>query len=139
MSGHGASKDCQFFLLNAKDDVCFPVESKMRATSEAYDVNVFAIYDICRSNLEDYQYNKGIEQIDKVGTEMPYMHLGAMPRQTVDANSKMAEFFINHIEQKARENGGLIHIPIAMADIGNGIQATFPTIDQPYTLKYSKY
>ena len=61
MSGHGASKDCQFFLLNAKDDVCFPVESKMRATSEAYDVNVFAIYDICRSNLEDYQYNKGIE------------------------------------------------------------------------------
>ena len=74
-----------------------------------------------------------------VGTEMSYMHLGAMPRATIDANSKMAECYINHVESKARENGGLIHIPFSMADIGQGIQATLPTINKPYTLKYTKY
>ena len=77
LSGHGASEDAQYFLLNANDDVCYPVENKMRAVADAYDVKVFAIYDICRSSLTDYQAKKGVESDAKVGKEMNYMHLGA--------------------------------------------------------------
>ena len=136
MSGHGASEDAQFFLLNAKDDVCFPVENKLRATAESYDVKVFAIYDICRSRLADYQAKRGVEADGQVGKEVNYMHLGATPRATIDADSEMADIFTSHMQKKADANGGLIHFPLDLADIGHGIQPTLPTVNDPYVLKY---
>ena len=68
-----------------------------------------------------------------------YMHLGATPRATIDSASEMADIFTKHCELKAEQNGGLIQFPRDIVDIGNGIQPTLPTINDPYTLQYFRY
>ena len=118
--------------------MAFPVEAKMRATAEAFDVKILAVYDICRSRLSNYQASKGEETDGKIGKMVNYMHLGAIPRATIDAKSELATVFTNHVEKMAAQNNGLLRIPNDLSHIGEGIQPTLPTVNDPYILKYDR-
>jgi len=90
-AGHGAGDRFQHFLLNATNDVAFNIENNLRVLSEACNVTVCAVYDICAVSLDAIKpkLDEGDRAVANVGKEYSYMHLGVTPGQTVPADSTM--------------------------------------------------
>lgn len=144
MAGHGASEDVQYFVMNNEDKVLLPIENILRENAETYDIKILAVYDMCREAAAHFRPSDDEEgargdagKPAKVGKEYSYMSLGAAPTKTIDINSVLAQTFDEHMAKKAGENNGIIKMPGDLGCIGAGIQVSMPTIDDPYTLKFT--
>lgn len=116
-AGHGVADQQQYFVLNDAEHNLVAVEAKLRAMCKGSEGNfsVFAVYDICRSELSKFAgLRRGAEEHDVAGgPQLNYVAIsGTDPRGTVPAASKLAVLLFREADLAAADHKhGLVKIP----------------------------
>ena len=128
-AGHGVADQQQYFVLNHAEHNLVSVEQKLRSLCKNSEGNfcVFAVYDICRSELNKFKgLRRGEEENDvAAGPQINYVAIsGTDPRGTVPAASKLAVLLFKEAElYAANDKFSRIHVPMFCMDFSgeNGL------------------
>ena len=120
-AGHGVCDQMQHFVLNDAKENVINIEERLRSLAKNTDTSILAFYDACKSEKSSFPNLKmrGGDDLSSFGEKYEYLHIGTHPRQTVEAESKLARITIEQLNKKSEESAtGLIHIPGCFTGIG---------------------
>ena len=105
-AGHGVADQQQYFVCNSEKHNLLAIEQKLRGICKGSygQINVVAVYDICRSDLTKFKGLSRGEEHNELdgGNSVNYQSIsGTDPRGTVPAASKLAVLLFKECDKAA--------------------------------------